>query len=122
VIFALLPFELDAIRRARDVTIADRTVHVVTPEDLILMKIISEQPRDVADAERSCAADRKPGQGLPRTTHPGAGHGPRERCHPQSLAQMDGRLVRVKLGIQNLEFRIRREFKFQIPNSKFHPT
>ena len=40
VIFALLPFELDAIRRARDVTIADRTVHVVTPEDLILMKII----------------------------------------------------------------------------------
>jgi hypothetical protein len=51
VIFALLPFELDAIRRARDVTIADRTVHVVTPEDLILMKIISERPRDVADAE-----------------------------------------------------------------------
>jgi hypothetical protein len=26
-------------------------VHVVTPEDLILMKIISERPRDVADAE-----------------------------------------------------------------------
>jgi hypothetical protein len=51
VIFALLPFELEAIRRARDVTIADRTVHVVTPEDLILMKIISERPRDVADAE-----------------------------------------------------------------------
>jgi hypothetical protein len=51
VIFALLPFELDAIRRAKDVTIADRTVQVVTPEDLILMKIISERPRDVADAE-----------------------------------------------------------------------
>jgi hypothetical protein len=51
VIFALLPFELDAIRRAKEVTIADRTVHVVTPEDLILMKIISERPRDVADAE-----------------------------------------------------------------------
>jgi hypothetical protein len=51
VIFALLPFELDAIRRAREVTIATRTVRVVTPEDLILMKIISERPRDVADAE-----------------------------------------------------------------------
>ena len=51
VIFALLPFELDAIRRARDVPLAGRTVHVVTVEDLILMKIISERPRDVADAE-----------------------------------------------------------------------
>jgi hypothetical protein len=51
VIFALLPFELDAIRRAPDVTIADRTVRVVTPEDLILMKIISERPRDRGDAE-----------------------------------------------------------------------
>jgi predicted nucleotidyltransferase len=51
VIFALLPFELEAIRRAKDVTIAGRTVHVVTPEDLILTKIISERPRDVADTE-----------------------------------------------------------------------
>jgi hypothetical protein len=51
VIFALLPFELDAIRRARTVFIADRTVQVVTPEDLVLMKIISERPRDIADAE-----------------------------------------------------------------------
>jgi hypothetical protein len=51
VIFALLPFELDAIRRARDVPVAGRTVHVVSVEDLILMKIISERPRDAADAE-----------------------------------------------------------------------
>ena len=51
VIFALLPFELDAIRRARDVSVAGWTVRVVTVEDLILMKIISERPRDVADAE-----------------------------------------------------------------------
>jgi hypothetical protein len=41
VIFALLPFERDAIRRAKDVTIADRGVRVVTAEDLIVMKIIS---------------------------------------------------------------------------------
>ena len=51
VIFALVPFELDAIRRAREVLIAGRTVKVVTAEDLVLMKIISERPRDVADAE-----------------------------------------------------------------------
>jgi hypothetical protein len=51
VIFALLPFEFDAIRRASRVSIAGRTVHVVTAEDLVLMKIISERPRDLADAE-----------------------------------------------------------------------
>jgi uncharacterized nucleotidyltransferase DUF6036 len=51
VIFALVPFEMDAIRRAQDVSIAGRTVRVVTAEDLVLMKIISERPRDIADAE-----------------------------------------------------------------------
>jgi hypothetical protein len=51
VIFALLSFELDAIQRARDVSIAGRMIRVITPEDLVLMKIISERPRDIADAE-----------------------------------------------------------------------
>jgi hypothetical protein len=51
VIFALLPFEIDAIRRARSVSLAGRTVAVVAPEDLVLMKIISDRPRDLADAE-----------------------------------------------------------------------
>jgi hypothetical protein len=51
VIFALLPFELEAIRRARRVSIAGRTVSIVTPEDLVLMKIVSDRPRDLADAE-----------------------------------------------------------------------
>jgi Nucleotidyltransferase of unknown function (DUF6036) len=51
VIFALLPFELDAIRRAKHVSIAGRNVPVVTAEDLVLMKISSERPRDLADAE-----------------------------------------------------------------------
>jgi hypothetical protein len=50
-IFALLPFEIVALRRARSVRLAGRTVRVVTPEDLIVMKIISERPRDLADAE-----------------------------------------------------------------------
>src|SRR5688572_3028616 len=34
VIFALLPFELDAIRRARRISIAGRLIAVVTAEDL----------------------------------------------------------------------------------------
>ena len=51
VIFALLPFEVDAIRRARKVPVSGRTVAVVTPEDLVLMKIISDRPRDLGDAE-----------------------------------------------------------------------
>jgi hypothetical protein len=51
VIFALLSFERDAVHRAATVALAERNVRVVTPEDLILMKIISERPRDQADAE-----------------------------------------------------------------------
>ena len=51
VIFALLPFELEAIERAHQVVLAGHDVKVVSPEDLILMKIISERPRDIADAE-----------------------------------------------------------------------
>ena len=51
VIFGLLPFEIDAIRRAGDVSIAGRMVRVVTAEDLVLMKILSDRPRDIADAE-----------------------------------------------------------------------
>jgi hypothetical protein len=51
VIFALLSFERDAVHRANTVTVGGRGVRVVTPEDLILMKIISDRPRDRADAE-----------------------------------------------------------------------
>ena len=51
VIFALVPFEIHAIQRARTVPLAGRSVAVVTPEDLVLMKIVSDRPRDLADAE-----------------------------------------------------------------------
>lgn len=51
VVFGLLPFERDAIARAVLVEIAGATVRVCTPEDLIVMKIISERERDLADAE-----------------------------------------------------------------------
>jgi hypothetical protein len=42
---------MEAVRRARTVVIAGRPVKVVTPEDLVLMKIVSDRPRDLADAE-----------------------------------------------------------------------
>lgn len=49
-IFGLLPFEEQAIRRARVIDIGDADVSVCSPEDLILMKIISERQRDLDDA------------------------------------------------------------------------
>jgi len=57
-VFGLLPFEEEAVRRAVGVEIAGRSVRVCTAEDLILMKIISDRPRDVADA-RAIAERRR---------------------------------------------------------------
>jgi hypothetical protein len=50
VIFGMLPFEEEAVRRAHTIRIADRDMRVCTAEDLILMKIMSERERDIADA------------------------------------------------------------------------
>jgi hypothetical protein len=49
-IFGLLPFEREAIRRACPVAIAGGSVRFCTAEDLVLMKIISSRDRDQADA------------------------------------------------------------------------
>lgn len=49
-LFGLLPFEEEAVRRAARVEAAGRTIRVCTPEDLILIKIISDRPRDLEDA------------------------------------------------------------------------
>ena len=49
-VFGLLPFEEEAVRRAASVEAAGRTIRVCTPEDLILMKVISERDRDLSDA------------------------------------------------------------------------
>lgn len=49
-IFGQLPFEQDAIARAKTLLLAGCSVRVCTPEDLILMKIVSDRERDVADA------------------------------------------------------------------------
>jgi hypothetical protein len=51
IIFALMSFERDAVERGATVMFGERPVRVVTPEDLLLMKIISDRPRDLADAE-----------------------------------------------------------------------
>jgi hypothetical protein len=50
VIFGMLPFEQEAIARARSVRIGRRDVRVCSAEDLVLMKIVSERPRDLDDA------------------------------------------------------------------------
>ncbi len=49
-VFAALPGERDIIRRARQIRINDHTVKIATPEDLILMKLISERTKDREDA------------------------------------------------------------------------
>ena len=50
-IFALLPFEEEAVRRAVEVAIAGVPVRVCTPEDLVLHKIVSKRDRDRQDVE-----------------------------------------------------------------------
>jgi hypothetical protein len=46
-----LPYEAEAVRRARSVTIGGAPVPVCTPEDLVLHKLVSERPRDREDVE-----------------------------------------------------------------------
>ena len=46
---ATLPFESDAIRRARVVRVLEDEVRVCSPDDLIIMKSVSARPRDHDD-------------------------------------------------------------------------
>lgn len=57
-IWGMLPFEEQAIRRARARTVAGHSVRFVTAEDLILHKIISDRPRDQNDVEGIIEAQR----------------------------------------------------------------
>lgn len=55
---------LEGIRRAMPIQFGDQRVRVATAEDLVLMKIVSERPRDLSDAEaiikrRASKLDRK---------------------------------------------------------------
>jgi hypothetical protein len=51
IIFAELPYQEEAIRRARPVTFGETIVRVCSPEDLIIHKIISERPKDLDDVK-----------------------------------------------------------------------
>jgi predicted nucleotidyltransferase len=50
-IFAELPYQEEAIRRARSVILGDTEVRVCSPEDLIIHKIISERAKDLDDVK-----------------------------------------------------------------------
>jgi predicted nucleotidyltransferase len=49
VIFGALPYEKDALDRAVEMKIGDSSIKFCTAEDLILLKIISERPKDLED-------------------------------------------------------------------------
>jgi hypothetical protein len=49
--FGQLPFEEQALDRARTVEVGGLTVPIPTPEDLIIMKAVAHRPRDLADIE-----------------------------------------------------------------------
>lgn len=48
-VFSFTPFELEAIARARSVTLAGEDVHFAAPEDVIVHKIFAGRPRDLED-------------------------------------------------------------------------
>lgn len=48
-IAATLPYEKDAIDRAREVRVHSRMIRFCSPEDLIVHKIVSDRPRDHED-------------------------------------------------------------------------
>lgn len=50
-IFGLLPFEREAVERSRLVKFAQTEIRFCTPEDLILLKIISTRDQDRADVQ-----------------------------------------------------------------------
>lgn len=51
-VFGALPWEKEAIARARPVPVAGRNVAVVSVEDLVVMKAVSEREKDWEDARR----------------------------------------------------------------------
>jgi predicted nucleotidyltransferase len=55
IIFAVLPFEREAIARAQPKETGGRKVPVVSIEDLVLMKLISEREKDQEDAHQLLA-------------------------------------------------------------------
>ena len=52
IVLAALPPEREFLKRARPRPVGSRTIPVASPEDLILMKLMSERPKDLEDARR----------------------------------------------------------------------
>jgi hypothetical protein len=52
-----LPFDSDAIDRARPVKMGDLLFAVVTPEDLIIMKAVAHRPQDFLDIQAVARAN-----------------------------------------------------------------
>ena len=50
-IFSFTPYETEAIKRAKKVTILGQTVNFASAEDLIVHKIFSGRPRDIEDVK-----------------------------------------------------------------------
>ena len=48
-IFSFTPYELEAIKRAKKITILKEEVSFASPEDLIIHKIFAGRPRDLED-------------------------------------------------------------------------
>ena len=48
-IFSYTPYEMEAIKRARKITIMDQDVCFASPEDVIIHKIFAGRPRDLED-------------------------------------------------------------------------
>lgn len=49
---AWIPFELDAIEHALDLSFGSARIRAARPEDLLIYKLIANRPQDVSDAER----------------------------------------------------------------------
>ena len=87
-IFAALPYEEDAIARARPIHLKDGSVPVCSPEDLILHKIVSQRPRDLPGraGRLPVVGDLRHGPRVPRrrrrARRPPAGRLHRRRAGP----------------------------------------
>lgn len=61
-LIAKTPFEMEAIGRRRLATVYGRSCHVVTPEDLVVYKVVSGRSQDLADVEDVARTRREGGQ------------------------------------------------------------
>jgi hypothetical protein len=51
-LFAVTPFEIEALRRRQSLRVLGIEMPVATPEDLFVFKLIAGRPQDLADAHR----------------------------------------------------------------------